>query len=294
MKAGFVTALGTPLDKDGNLMVESYKKEIEAQIQAGAAGLLVMGSMGQQPYIRQDECAKVAKVAVEAVAGRVSVYVGAMDVSINRAKERLASMEDLDVAGFVFTTPFYYGCSRDQIMNYFKGVAACTKHQVLLYDLPGVTQSKITYDMVLELIREIPNLAGIKSADQQMFRKLKLNPEVPEDFILVYSGLDTFDVAYKWGLDCCLDGMMSCTPANSKKLFDAMAEGDYASAAVYLNNIVALRDFFAAHDLWPTFTAAMNMLGCEGNFSPDYVSDFKEEYREAPRGELVRIGELAE
>jgi len=71
MKAGFVTALGTPLDKDGNLMVESYKKEIEAQIQAGAAGLLVMGSMGQQPYIRQDVCAKVAEVAVEAVAERL-------------------------------------------------------------------------------------------------------------------------------------------------------------------------------------------------------------------------------
>ena len=52
MKAGFVTALGTPLDKDGNLMVESYKKEIEDQIQAGAAGLLVMGSMGHTLYGR--------------------------------------------------------------------------------------------------------------------------------------------------------------------------------------------------------------------------------------------------
>ena len=292
MKAGFVTALGTPLDKDGNLMVESYKKEIEAQIQAGAAGLLVMGSMGQQPYIRQDECAKVAKVAVEAVAGRVSVYVGAMDVSINRAKERLASMEDLDVAGFVFTTPFYYGCSRDQIMNYFKGVAACTKHQVLLYDLPGVTQSKITYDMVLELIREIPNLAGIKSADQQMFRKLKLNPEVPEDFILVYSGLDTFDVAYKWGLKNCLDGMMCCTPTNSRKLFTAMENGDYESAAIYLNNIVSLRDFFVGHDLWPSFTTAMNLMGYEGDFGPDYVSEIKEEYIAEIREELIKIGEM--
>jgi len=253
-----------------------------------------MGSMGQQAFIRQGECVRVAKTAIDAVAGRVPVFVGAMDCSINKVKERLAGLEELDVAGFVFTAPYYENCSGNEIINYYKGVAACTKRPILLYDLPSVTQSKITYDMVLELIREIPNLAGIKSADLQMFRKLKLNPDVPEDFILVYSGLDTFDVVYKWGLDCCLDGMMSCTPVNSKKLFDSMARGEYDAAAGYLNNIVGLRDFLVEHDLWPTYTVAMNMLGCEGNFSPDYVSDFKEEYREALRRELIRIGELTE
>ena len=293
MKAGFVPALGTPLDTDGNLMVESYKKQIEDQIKAGAVGILCMGSMGQQPYLRQDVCPKVAKAAIEAAGGRVPVFVGAMDCSINRAKERMAAMESLPIAGFVFTSPYYYACTGEQMMNYFKGVAAATKHPVLLYDLPGVTQSKITYDMVIKMIREIPNLAGIKSADQQMFRKLKLNPNVPEDFIMVYSGLDTFDVAYKWGIDCCLDGMMSCTPVNSGKLFAAMEEGDYDAAGVYLNNIVALRDFFVAHDLWPSFSTTMNLLGYEGNFGLDYVSPIKEAYVDEIHKELIRIGELS-
>jgi len=293
MKAGFVTALGTPLDKEGNLIVESYRKEIEDQINAGAVGLLAMGSMGQQAFIREEICVQVAKTAVETAADRVPVFVGAMDCGINRAKKRLASMEDIEVTGFVFTTPYYHPCTKDQIMNYFKAVAACTKHQILLYDLPVVTQSKISYDMVLELIREVPNLAGIKSADQQMFRKLKLNAQVPKEFLMVYSGLDTFDVAYKWGIDHCLDGMMACTPTNSGKLFAAMAEGDYEAAADYLNNIVGLRDFFVAHDLWPSFSVAMNLLGCEGNFAPDYISPLKEGYMAEIRNELIRIGELS-
>jgi len=293
MKAGFVTALGTPLDKEGNLIVESYRKEIEDQINAGAVGLLAMGSMGQQAFIREEICVQVAKTAVETAADRVPVFVGAMDCGINRAKKRLASMEDIEVTGFVFTTPYYHPCTKDQIMNYFKAVAAYTKHQILLYDLPVVTQSKISYDMVLELIREVPNLAGIKSADQQMFRKLKLNAQVPKEFLMVYSGLDTFDVAYKWGIDHCLDGMMACTPTNSGKLFAAMAEGDYEAAADYLNNIVGLRDFFVAHDLWPSFSVAMNLLGCEGNFAPDYISPLKEGYMAEIRNELIRIGELS-
>lgn len=291
MKPGFVPALGTPLDKNGNLLVDSYKKHIDDQIKAGAVGILCMGSMGQQPYLRHSVCPQVAKAAIEAAAGRVPVFVGAMDCSINRAKERIAAMEDLDVAGFVFTAPYYYGCTREQLANYFKAVAAATKHQVLLYDLPVVTQSKITYDLVLELIRDIPNLAGIKSADTQMFRKLKLNPDVPEDFIMVYSGLDTFDIAYKWGIDTCLDGMLDCTPINSGKMFAAMAEGDYDTAAVCLNNIVGLRDFFVARDLWPAFSTAMNLLGYEGTFCLDYVSPIKEQYVAEIRDELVRIGE---
>lgn len=288
---GFVPALGTPLDANGNLLVDSYKKQIDDQIKAGAAGILCMGSMGIQPYLKTDVYPLVAKTAVEAAAGRVPVYVGAMDTSIARAKDRMAAMEDLDIAGFVFTTPYYYGCTRAQMMNYFKGVAAATKHQVLLYDLAVVTQSKITYDMVLELIRDVPNLAGIKSADTVMFRNLKLNPAVPEDFIMVYSGLDTFDVAYKWGIDACLDGMLSCTPYNTGKLFEVMAAGDFDAAAKYLNNIVGLRDFFVAHDLWPSFSTAMNLLGYEGNFCPDYVCDINPDFVALIREELVKMGE---
>ena len=291
MKEGFVPALGTPLDEQGNLMADSFKKQIEDQINAGAVGILCMGSMGIQAFIRGNVYPQVAKAAVEAAAGRVPVYVGAMDTSIARAKERMAAVEELDIAGFVFTAPYYAPASRDQMMNFFKGVAAATKHQILLYDLPGVTQSKITYDMVLELIRDVPNMAGIKSADLQMFRKLKLNPEVPEDFVMVYSGLDTFDIAYKWGITNCLDGMLSCTPANTEEMFCAMAAGDYAMAAQCLNNIVALRDFFVSHDLWPSFTAAMNLLGYEGSYGPDYVSEIQEGYPEAIRQEMLRIGE---
>ncbi len=292
MKPGFIPALGTPLTAEGELCVNGFKTQIEQQIAAGAVGLLCMGSMGQEAFIREDVYRDVAKAAVEAACGRVPVFVGAMDTSIARAKARMAKMEDLDITAFVFTAPFYSACNREQMMAFFRGVAACTKHGFMIYDLPGVTQAKITYDMVLELIKTVPNFIGIKSADTQMFRKLKLNPDVPKDFITVYSGLDTFDVSYAWGINHCLDGMLSCTPVNTGKLFEALNRGERETAAVHMNNIVALRDFFIAHNLWPSYTAAMNLLGCEGKFSPDYNPDVTPELLETVRAEMIRIGEL--
>ncbi|MBQ8249561.1 MAG: dihydrodipicolinate synthase family protein [Clostridia bacterium] len=292
MKSGFVPALGTPLDKDGCLVADSLKKHIDDQINAGAVGLLCMGSMGQEAFIRDDVYPEVAKVAVEAVKGRVPLFIGAMDTSVARVKRRIAALEELDIDGLVFTMPFYAVPNRQQTINFFRGVAALTKHKILLYDLPPVTQARITYDMVLELIETVPNLAGIKSADTVMFRKLKLNPNVPKDFIMVYSGLDMCDIAYKWGLDNCLDGMFACTPYNSGKMVEAMEAGDYVTAAACLDNITGLRDCFLANDLMPSFTAAMNMLGYDGDFSQDYNSPVTETAIANVKAELIRIGEL--
>lgn len=292
MKPGFVPALGTPLDRDGNVVAGSLKKHIDDQIAAGAVGLLCMGSMGIEAFIRDDVYPEVAKVAVEANKGRVPLFIGAMDTSIARVKQRIASLEDLDIDGLVFMAPYYAPANRQQMMNFFRSVAALTKHKILIYDLPSVCQAKITYDMVLELIKTVPNFAGIKSADTVMFRKLKLNPDVPKDFIMVYSGLDMFDVAYKWGIDNCLDGMLSCTPGNTAKMFAAMKDEDYKTASECLDNIVAFRDFFVANDLWPSFTAAMNLLGYDGSFSPDYMAEPDDKIRAAVKEYMVSIGEL--
>lgn len=292
MKTGFVPALGTPLDEAGNLIVGSYAQQIEDQLAAGAVGLLSMGSMGIQAFIKGDVYPRVAEAAVKAAGGRVPVFVGAMDTSIARAKERMARMEDLGVAGFVFTAPYYSPADRSQMMRFFKGVAAATKHNILLYDLPGVTQSKITFDMVTELLRDVPNFKGIKSADTAMFRKLRLCPEVPEDFVMVYSGLDTFDVAYKWGITNCLDGMLSCTPTTTGKLFSAMESGDYENAGRLLNEILCLRDLFISLGLWESYTACMNLLGYEGNYGPDYTGSLNEEDIAVIKQKLRELGEM--
>lgn len=291
MKNGFVPALGTPVDENGNFLAESYKKQIKRMIDAGAVGLLSMGSMGQQAFLRAEECVMVAKAAVEAAAGRIPVYVGCMDNSIARAKVRMASMEDIDLTAFVFTTPYYEVDSQEQVITYFKSIAAATRHAIVLYDLPGVTNFKITYDMVCTLKKEIPNLLGIKSADLQMLRKLNLNPET-KDLRVFYSGLDTFDIAYPWGIGNVLDGMVTCTPVNTAKLLAAMDAGDRDGAAKYLNNIVNFRDYLLTCDLWPAYTVAMNLLGFEGLHAPDWCTAVSDETKANIRDFMVSIGEL--
>ena len=291
MKYGFVPALGTPLDANGNLCKESYAAQIERMLEAGAVGLLCMGSMGQQAFISNDVCVEVAETAVKTAAGRVPVFVGAMDNSIKRAKARVASMEHLDVTAFVLTTPYYEVDTADQVMKYFREVAKSTKHNIMLYDLPGVTNFKITYDMVCQLKKDIPNFVGIKSGDLVLQRKIKLNPDLA-DLNTYFSNLDVFDIAFPWGVGCVLDGMFTCTPVNSQKLIAAMGAGDKAGAAEALNNIIEFRDKLLGWDLWPAYSAAMNLLGWEGLHAPDWVTESSPEIVALVKEEMQRIGEL--
>ena len=291
MKYGFVPALGTPLDAEGKLCKESYTAQINRMIDAGAVGVLCMGSMGQQAFISNDVCVEVAETAIKAAAGRVPVYVGAMDNSIKRAKARIASMEHLDVTAFVLTTPYYEVDTAEQVMKYFREVAKSTKHGIMLYDLAVVTNFKITYDMVCQLKKDIPNLVGIKSGDRVMQRKIRLNPEL-QDLKPFLSNLDVFDIAFPWGVGSVLDGMFTCTPVNSQKLIEAMRGGDKAAAAEALNNIIAFRDKMLGWDLWPAYSAAMNLLGWEGLHAPDWVTPSAPEIVALVKAELERIGEL--
>lgn len=291
MKVGFVPALGTPIDENGAFLKESYQKQIKRMLEAGAVALLSMGSMGQQAFLLNETCVQVAEAAVEAAAGRVPVYVGIMDNSIQRAKARAASMEHLDIAAFVLTTPYYEIDNDKQLIKYFCSVAASTKHNILLYDLPGVTNYKITYSMVCQLKKEIPNLVGIKSADLNMMRKIRLNPEL-KDMMTFYSGMDNFDIAYPWGIGYILDGMPACTPVNFGNLVKALDAGDKEGAAKALNNILELRDAFLEWDLWPAFSAAMNMLGFEGLHAPDWTVPISPEVEELVRQKMIEIGEL--
>lgn len=292
IKSGFVPALGTPLDANGNLLAESYKKQIDDQIKAGASAILCMGTMGIEPYIRDDVFPDVVKTAIEGAAGRVPVLVGAMETSVARAKCKIEAIGHLDFDALVFTPPFYLACNKQEVSNFFKRVSALTDKDIFLYDHPYSTQAKITYDMVIELLASIPNLKGIKSNDTVMFRKLMQNPDVAKTFELIFSGLDIFDVAYKFGFEKCLDGMLACTPHNTSMLFNELGKGNFDAAKNYLNNIISLRDVFVSNDLWPSFTASMNMLGYEGNFSPDYSSQITKEAYDTVYTEMKRIGEI--
>ena len=290
LKNGFYTALGTPLDEEGNLVKDSLKKQINQQIDAGASGLLLMGSMGIEAFLKNSTYADCVKVAVDAVAGRVPLFVGAMDNSIAKVREKLELIGDADITGIVLTVPFYDTVNDEQAINWYLSIADIAQKPIYLYDLAVVTKYKITMPVIDAVINH-KNIKGMKSADFELIKEIE-RKYPNSDFECLCSRLDSFDLMNMMGIGKNLDGMFACTPKNAKKMADCNAKGDYKGARKYLDNILLLRDTMIEYRLMTCFTYCMNLLGCEGNFHEDYAIDATDEGKAKMKEIMKEIGEI--
>lgn len=289
---GFYTALGTPLDKNGDLIEASLRRHIRQQIDAGAAGLLLMGSMGIEAYLKNSTYAEAVRVAEDEVGGSLPLFVGAMDTSVAKVMEKIKLIgENKRIDGVVLTNSYYYATARnDEMVNWFEMIADRSPYPVFLYDLAVVTKSKITLPVIDKLISH-KNIKGIKTADWELIQAIgRKYPDA--DFSCLYSGLDSFDYANMMGIRKNLDGMFSCTPKNGTALYAALKKNDYALARIHLDNILLMRDTMIACGLMPSFTFCMNLLGCEGDFHQDYCLPITDESKEILLGLMKKIGEL--
>mgnify|MGYP001293065298 CR=1 FL=1 len=279
MNNGFFPALGTPTDESGKVIKESFEKEIEMMIGAGAAGLLCLGSMGKMAFIRNREYPGIAKVCVEIVSGRIPVMVGVMDCSVKRIFDRIEALGKMDFRGVVATPPFYHKISEEETIIFFTKIAEGSDYPVYIYDLPSVTQSPVT-EKVMKKLLKVPEIKGIKTANMQLGIYLQSDPGGRNDFEVFYSGLDTFDVAVKSGLKKNLDGMFTCTPYNSQNMYVNMEDGDISAISSHLKDILKLRDLFLKESVFPAYSYAMKLLGCPGNYHPDYCEEISAELKE--------------
>lgn len=285
MNDGFYTALGTPLNKEGQLIEKSFVTQINQQIQAGAAGLLCMGSMGNMIGVREKDYAFIAKASIKANQKRVPLMIGVMDNSIGRVMDRVNAIDHLEFDGIVATTPFYYMVNQPQIISFYKAIANQSIKPLYLYDLPGVTQSPMTVDTVLTLMKH-DNIKGIKSGNMNLISAIMRNPYKQIDFDLLYSGLDTFDIALQGGIKKNLDGMFCCTPVNTQKMY----QGENPS--YHLQNILGLRNIFIKHGVLASFSYAMELLGMPGRYHEDYSANITNEAKEEIKEFMERINEV--
>ena len=291
LKNGFYTALGTPMTDDGKIIAGSLAKHIEQQISAGAAGLLLMGSMGIEASVPHAEYGRAVDIAIEATAGRVPLFVGAMDNSVARVKERIDMIgAGKNIDGIVLTVPFYAVPREADAICFFEQIANASPYPIYIYDLPGVTQFRVSMNVIDALIGHA-NVKGMKSANWELIKAIER--KYPDSgFECLYSGLDSFDHANVLGIKKNLDGMFCCTPKNGKAMYECAEKGDVAGMRKYLDNILLMRDTMLANGLMRCFTYAMNHLGIEGNFHQDYYAPTKDDASDIILDTLKKIGEL--
>jgi 4-hydroxy-tetrahydrodipicolinate synthase len=266
--SGVVTALGTPLDDHEDLHEQGMRRQVRLQLDAGIAGLLVLGSMGATPLLKDEVCREAIRVTVDEVAGRVPIVVGCGDTSTARTLARIRWAEAHAVDGVAVMPPYFFVFSQAELLEYYRELAASTALPLYLYGNPATTKHVLEFPLIAEL-SAIDTVVGLKeSGDLLTLRRAIEELRQPGRFA-VLSGLTPFaDLALELGADGVIDGLFAAAPELAVALGAAARRGDRLGAAGARRKLLHLLEVVKIDSLFGGFTAAMNLRGVPGHFAP--------------------------
>ena len=263
----FITAIGTPLTNDDLLHTDGLAAQLEDQSQAGIDGVLVGGTMGLTPLLMDSTWLELVEQSLQLGAGRFEMLIGVGDTSFARTLGKLECVNGMQgVDSVVVLTPYFIQFSQDELVDYFTMLANASRFPLYLYDLPVLTGSPLTTELVVRL-SQIPNIAGMKcSGDYAQTRKwMEL---VDGEFRFVVAQPDLVDVVLRDGVRHQLDGIFAVAPHWVKAVGAAAANGCWEEAAKWQEQLTALRQQMLGVGIWGSFTAVMNARGIPGRFAP--------------------------
>ncbi len=256
---GSVVAIVTPMQDDGALDLDSFRKLLDWHIAQGTDGIVVVGTTGESPTVDHDEHCLLIKTAVDHVAKRVPVVAGTGANSTREAIELSAYAKKAGADMSLSVVPYYNRPTQEGLYQHFKAIAEAVDIQQILYNVPGRTVADMQNDTVLRLA-QVPNIVGIKDATGNLERGSDLIRRKPKPF-MVFSGDDAT------GLPLMLlggDGVISVTtnvaPKAMHELCVAALAGDIAKAREINDRLLGLhRHLFCEANPIPVKWAVQQM-----------------------------------
>ena len=162
-----VTALATPFLPDGELDRDGAGVLARHVVASGSEGLVVGGTTGESPTLRDGELWELVAAVRDAVGDTVRITVGTGTNDTSRSVERTMRAADAGADAVLVVTPYYNRPSQSGLVAHFTAVAAATALPVMLYDIPSRTGREIEVDTLVELAR-VPNIIGVKDANARV------------------------------------------------------------------------------------------------------------------------------
>jgi 4-hydroxy-tetrahydrodipicolinate synthase len=289
---GSLVAIVTPMEEDGALDLEAFRRLIDWHIKEGTEGIVVVGTTGESPTVDFDEHRLLIKTVVDHVAKRVPVVAGTGANSTSEAIELAAYAREAGADLSLSVVPYYNKPTQEGLYRHFKAIAEAVDLPHILYNVPGRTVADLQNDTVLRLA-QIPNIVGIKDATANLERGSELIRRKPREF-LVFSGEDST------GLPLILvggHGVISVTanvaPRIMHEMCAAALDGNVAKARDLNNRLLPLhRNLFLEANPIPVKWAVQQMGLIKGGIRLPLTplsAAYHEQVREAMRHAGVRL-----
>lgn len=187
------TAIVTPMNQDNSIDYVSFEKILREQ-DAAKNGIVILGSTGEALNLNRDECKKILEFGLS-LNLNVPIMTGIGGYNQSETLEYvkyLNSLKGLDA--YLVVTPLYAKPGEHGQTQWFKAIMDLANKPCMLYNVPGRTGVKMSFDAVKNL-KDHKNFWAIKEASGSVedFKKYaEANPNAK-----IFSGDDgmVFDFA---------------------------------------------------------------------------------------------------
>lgn len=162
---GVWVPLVTPYDPAGDVDVAAIERLCGEYLDAGAAGIVALGTTGESAALDAQEKRAVVDACSRVCAARGAPLI--VGTGTNNTRTTIAATRALEgipaVVGALVVVPYYVRPSEAGIVAHFEAVAQASPVPVVLYNIPYRTGRGLGAPALLELAR-VPNIAGVKQA----------------------------------------------------------------------------------------------------------------------------------
>ena len=239
---GLLVPLVTPFTAEGNLAPGALETLALAVLDAGAAGLVALGTTAEAATLSTAERRTVLDICARVCRDRRAPLIagaGSNDTAGTvRAVAELAGWPEITAA--LTVVPYYTRPSAAGVSAHFARVAAASPVPLVVYNVPARTGTRLSAGMLLELAG-IGGIAGVKHAPGAIDADTVTLMACPPPGFAVLAGDDLFAPALlALGAAGGILASAHTCPAAFAGLIGAWHAGDVARARALGNHLVPL------------------------------------------------------
>lgn len=226
---GIYPALLTPFDPGDNIDFQLFKKNLDAQIEAGIDGIVLGGSLGEASTLTNEEKKQLLICATEVVKNRLPVILNIAEQSTREAVKCAQNAERDGADGLMLLPPMRYKADERETLEYFKTVASNTSLPMMIYNNPYDYKIEVTLDM-FEMLADIPSVQSVKESTRDVSNVTRMKNKFGDRFKIL-CGVDTLALEeLALGADGWVGGLVDAFPAETVAIYRLMKAGNYVEA----------------------------------------------------------------
>ncbi|HWE36714.1 MAG TPA: dihydrodipicolinate synthase family protein [Isosphaeraceae bacterium] len=226
---GVFPAATTEFGADGALDVPATLRHIDAMIETGVHGLILLGTVGENCSLEPREKVELLRSVVDHVAGLVPVLSGVAECSTAAACRFAADARRAGVDGLMVLPALVYKSDPRETMTHYRAVAAATDLPIMVYNNPVSYAVDITPEMFADLADE-PRFVAIKESSEDVRRITDLRNLCGDRYDL-FCGVDDLVLeSLLLGIEGWVSGLVNAFPAENRLLWDLATAGRWDEA----------------------------------------------------------------